>query len=215
LLFSAGVWASGAFTLGCNSSAAAPAPVLYGDASAGGPETPPATNGADVEAWLKTGAYLKWACEPAVHASRGPSPHGFDRVCSNDVVSPVAAQGDAGAWPQGAAEVKELYTSLTATVPGGYAVSVKTQAESAGGAGWYWYERLTEGSIEADGPGSSGPSQSICVACHTAAGSSAANTTSPGSRDFIYTPVPTNDVTPDASATDAPDAPITDANAND
>jgi hypothetical protein len=188
--------ACGSFVAACNSSSA-PAPIVYGDAAAGSAETPP-THGTDVEAWLKTGAYQKWHCEPAVHASRSPSPHGFDRVCSNDLVNPTASDEDAGAWPLGAAEVKELYTSLAPDGgPEGYAVSLKTAAdvvnEDAGGPGsnWYWYERLTDGTIEADGLGAPNtPANTICVACHVAAGSSAAYTPTPGGRDFIYTPVP-------------------------
>jgi len=188
--------AFGSLVVACNSSGS-PAAIVYGDAAAGNAETPP-THGADVEAWLKTGAYKAWHCEPAAHTSRSPSPHGFDRVCSNDLVNPTAANADAGAWPLGAAEVKELYTALQSdAAPEGYAVSLKTAAdvveEDAGGPGsnWYWYERLTDGTIEADGLGFPNTSaNSICVACHVAAGSNAAYTPTTGGRDFIYTPVP-------------------------
>jgi hypothetical protein len=163
-------------------------------ASTGNAETPP-EGAANVEAWLAGGDYKSWACEPAVHAARSPSPHGFNRICSNDVIASNAT-GTAD-WPVGAAAVKELYAAETDTTPVGYAVYLKTQADSAGGANWYWYERvpLTSAAphdaqgVVADGLGSSGPAQTICVACHGAAGSDAAHTPSPGGRDEVYTPV--------------------------
>ena len=151
----------------------------------GTPQTPP-TGAANVEAWIKTGAYKQWACETAIHASRNPSPHGFNRICSNEAIATTAA-GNAN-WPKGAAAVKELYASPTDTTPSGYAVYLKEQAESAGGANWYWYERQGT-SVVADGPGGSGPPNTICVDCHTGAGSNAAHTPSAGARDYVYTPV--------------------------
>jgi mono/diheme cytochrome c family protein len=151
---------------------------------------------AAVEAWLATGDYKKWSCEPAVHAARSPSPHGFNRICSNTLISTNAT--GTGAWPEGASAVKELYNAVTDTTPVGYAVYLKTEASSAAGANWYWYERVPltsaaphdSAGVVADGLGSSGPAQTICVACHGAAGSDAAHTPSTGGRDEVYTPVP-------------------------
>jgi len=185
--------ACGALSVGCDSPATTP-PIIYGDASAGSPETPP-TYGPDVEAWLEKGFYKSWHCEPAVHAARSPSPHGYDRVCSNDLVNPTAANPDGGPWPTGAAEVKELYVAILTDGggPAGYAVSLKTAPDVAGdaGANWYWYERQTDQSIEADGLGTpNSQANSICVSCHVAAGSQPSYTPSPGSRDLVYTPVP-------------------------
>lgn len=157
-------------------------------------QTPP-MGMANVEAWLATGAYKAWHCEPAIHASRAPSPHGFNHICSNDVIAnnPSAA----ATWPEGAAAVKELYTATTDTVPVGYAVYLKTSADSAGGDNWYWYERVPLDStaphdangVVADGMGATGPANTICVGCHSAAGSDMAHTPSTGSRDEVYTPV--------------------------
>jgi hypothetical protein len=179
--------------LGCPSTNTAPPPITYCDAAAGNAQTPP-TAGCDVEAWLATGAYKSWHCEPAVHAARSPSPHGFDRVCSNDLVNATATDADAGPWPTGAAEVKELYVAAVPDGgPAGYAVSLKVAPEVAGdaGASWYWYERETDQSIEADGLGiADTAANQICVSCHSAAGSAPMYTPSAGSRDFIYTPVP-------------------------
>ena len=167
------------------------------DASA---DTPP-MGGANVEAWLATGAYKAWASEPAIHASRTPSPHGFNRIYSNSLISLIAAT-DAGTsvWPVGAAAVKELYTSVTDTTPVGYAVYLKTADDTdAGGAAWYWYERVPltstaphdDAGVVADGLGTgTTPAYSICVNCHAAAGSNAMHTPSPGGHDEVYTPVP-------------------------
>jgi len=171
-----------------------------GDASseAGTSQTPP-MGGAAVEAWLAQGFYKSWNCESAVHASRSPSPHNFNRICSNDIIS--ASVAGTATWPEGAAAVKELYDTATDTTPVGYAVYLKTQPDSATGAGWYWYERVpltglqsaaphdaTTG-VVADGLGGSGTPLTICVGCHVAAGSDGPHTPSVGGRDFVYTPV--------------------------
>lgn len=152
---------------------------------AGTAQTPP-TGAAAVEAWLAQGLYKQWNCEAVVHAGRAPTPHGFNRICSNDALS----QGVTGTaeWASGAAAVKELYASASATTPIGYAVYLKQAATSAGGANWYWYERTPDG-VVADGAGASGAAKTVCVACHQAAGSDAAHTPTPGGRDQVYTPI--------------------------
>jgi hypothetical protein len=161
-----------------------------------GSQTPPMGH-AVLEAWLATGAYKTWTSEPAIHAQRSPSPHGFDRIYSNNVITANAT--GTGVWPAGAAAVKELYTATTDTTPVGYAVYLKTQADSAGGANWYWYERVPlsssvphdDGGVVADGLGTpdSGTPFTICVNCHGAAGSDGPHTPSPGGRDEVYTPL--------------------------
>ncbi len=148
-------------------------------------QTPP-MGAAAVDAWLADGAYKAWAAEPAVHASRDPSPHGFNRIFSNDLVAANAS--GAAPWPKGAAAVKELHDSASGTTPTGYAVYLKLESDSAAGANWYWYERIG-GSVVADGAGSSGPPKTICVGCHIGAGTDLAHTPTPGGRDQIYTPV--------------------------
>jgi hypothetical protein len=159
-------------------------------------QTPPTSGRVDVEQWLKDASYKTWTCEPAIHASRAPSPHGFNKICSNDLI--VNAATGTGTWPKGAAAVKEIYASLTATTPTGYAVYLKTNADSADGANWYWYERVPSDSdaphdpttgVVADGMGGAGTAKSICVGCHAAAGMDASHTPSTGGRDQVYTPV--------------------------
>ncbi len=163
--------------------------------SAGDPQTPPTSGRVAVESWLEARDYNAWTCEPTIHASRDPSPHGFNRICSNELISTNATA--ANAWPKGSAAVKELYASMTATTPIGYAVYVKTEDSSANGANWYWYERVpldheaphdSDGTV-ADGKGDSGPALTICVGCHAGAGSDLAHTPTPGGRDQVYTPV--------------------------
>jgi hypothetical protein len=183
-----------ALFLGCGSGSGAandPAPSTDsgapgdGETSPGTAQTPP-MGAANVVAWLATGQYKQWHCEPAVHASRGPSVHTpFDRVCSNDVLSAAAAAGSTAPWPEGASEVKEIYMAMTDSTPtGGYAVSLKTSNDSAGGANWYFYETF-DGTLFADGLGTP-----VCVGCHGLSGSSPAYTTTPDGHDFVFTPVP-------------------------
>lgn len=156
-----------------------------GGSDTGDAQTPPQGQQA-VDAWLAKGDYKSWACEPAVHEARSPSPHGFNRICSNDLLSSNAT--GTNDWPKGSASVKELYDSADASEPIGYAVYLKLQDDSAGGANWYWYED-TGSAIAADGLGDSGGAKTICVGCHIGAGSDAAHTPSPGARDLVYTPV--------------------------
>jgi hypothetical protein len=161
-----------------------------GDANAA-LQTPPQGAKA-VEAWLAKGDYKAWHCEDAVHASRSPSPHGFNRICSNDLIADNASAETV--WPKGAAAVKELYTSADADKPAGYSVYLKTADETDGGKNWYWYERLPAGdaepSVVADGLGDSGGAKNICVSCHVAAGTDAAHTPTRGGHDQVYTAVP-------------------------
>jgi hypothetical protein len=198
----------------CSSSSNSPSTSMSSDASVtmpGTPQTPP-TGGSNVEAWIAEGYYKQWNCESAVHASRSPSVHNFNRICSNDVIASNA--GSTAPWPEGAAAVKELYQAISDTTPVGYAVYLKTAADSASGANWYFYERVPTTGLQsaaphdtngvvADGFGTSGPPLTICVSCHGAAGSDAAHTPSPGGHDFVYTPVSLADVgLTDVSTTD-------------
>lgn len=130
--------------------------------NASDPQTPPTSGRTDIEQWLRDASYKTWKCELAVHAARDPSPHGFNRICSNDVIA--AAATGTSAWPKGAAAVKEIYASMTATEPVGYAVHLKTDADSAGGSNWYWYERVPADSIAPhDANGSSLMARAVTV----------------------------------------------------
>jgi hypothetical protein len=160
------------------------------DGQPGNAQTPPTTNGADVEAWLKKGDYKNWTCETAEHPQIKVSPHGYNRVCSNDLA--VGFTGDVDdERPVDTASVKELYDDSSKLV--GYAVGVKVKATSHGGDNWYWYERVPldsaaphdKNGVVADGLGSAGAAKSICVGCHTGAGSDAMHDVT-GSSDYVY-----------------------------
>ena len=68
----------------------------------------------------------------------------------------------AKAHPAGSAAVKEL---LDATGKlSGWAVAVKTAAETDGGKGWFWYEIL--GTAPGSSVVASGNGVPLCVGCH-------------------------------------------------
>jgi hypothetical protein len=174
-------------TLGLALSACGSSTGGAGGGGAGGgaavSQTPPQGETA-VKAWLAAGDYKSWHCEAAEHAARSPSPHGFNRICSNDALAAAAAP-----FPQGAAAVKELWDKAGGSIIG-YAVYQKLAADSAGGAAWYWYEDNPSlnppGGVVADGKGDTGNAKDVCVACHVAAGSDMAHV---GAGDFVYTQV--------------------------
>ena len=152
-------------------------------------QTPPQGREA-VEAWLAEGHYKSWHCQDMVQDPIPISPHGPNRICSNDLVSNHPADG--GEYPVGSAGVKELY-DVSGDNLVGYAVYLHTTAGTTGDT-WYWYERVPldspaphdENGVVADGLGSSGQAQTICVGCHSATGIDADH---PG-HDFVYTQVP-------------------------
>jgi hypothetical protein len=135
----------------------------------GGPV--PAAPGA-LNEWLQRRAYICWARESRVHPSAGP--HGGNvRVYLNRALDDSLRTS--GSHPSGSVAVKELYGSGTSTLTG-WAVGVKTQADSAGGRGWYWYEVFqptpgATGAIE-------GQNRAICSNCHS------------GGDDFVLVPYP-------------------------
>lgn len=121
-------------------------------------------------------------------------------LTANKVISNAMASDPTGTapWPKGAASVKEIYQDETDTAPVGYAAYVKTDANSANGANWYWYLRASvklayfpqdEDGVSADSQGGASVAKAICVSCHLWAGADAAHTPTPGSHDQVYTPV--------------------------
>jgi hypothetical protein len=156
---------------------------------AGGTAQLPPMGREAVEAWLMTRVYTMWHCEPMQHTARSPSPHGRNRICTNDALS---GHTGAGEYPVGAAAVKELYDDAGMNIVG-YAVA-RHVAPGTTGATWYWYERVPANhpaphdanGVVADGLGNAGPASTICVGCHAAAGSDAMHS----GHDFVYTRVP-------------------------
>jgi len=83
------------------------------------PEQPPTTSAADVSAWLAKGYYKQWKCEAApskkTDGDAAIHVHGTNRVCVNASLAAAASPGASGAWPQGVAAVKEIYSGDTIT----------------------------------------------------------------------------------------------------
>ena len=123
-------------------------------------EIPPTTAEA-LDTWLATRAYASWTCESAPHASRPPSGHATNRICSNRALS----THEAGEYPIGAASVKELFDDAGNVT--GHAVATKVAA--GGGESWYWYEKIGDRVIAA-GVGTSGTPKTVCTRCHLRAG---------------------------------------------
>jgi hypothetical protein len=176
-----------AASTGVEGSTGATATAADSTGGGGDAQTPPMTGFTDIEAWLADGHYMDWSCEAAAHAATiAVSPHGMQRICSNDLMS---AHAD-GEYPVGAAAVKELF--LDDGTLYGHAVSLHFEA-GTGGESWYWYEKVhadhpaphDANGVVADGVGSSGAAQTICVSCHSAAGADAEH---PG-HDFVYVQV--------------------------
>lgn len=122
--------------------------------------------------WLKDGNYKSWVSESEKHPSAGPHPQAVIAYL-NASLNESMAVGNAS-HPQGAAAVKELFDGSGEL--SGWAVSVKTQDDSAAGQGWYWYEILgisADSRVVADGNG-----VPLCFGCHT-----------PGN-DFVLIPYP-------------------------
>ncbi len=155
---------------GCpGKEAGCPSPSTPGDM-----QTPATGTAANIDAWIAKGDYKAWHCEAAPHTARSPSPHGDNRICSNDLLS---AHGT-GEYPVGAASVKELYDTANTKIMG-YTMARKMSA--GGGDTWYWYE--VNGGVVANGLGKAGTSAgSICVGCHSKAEMH-------GGHDFVYTQV--------------------------
>lgn len=118
-----------------------------------------ATDEASLHDFLKTDGYGAWAAESAVHDS---PIHGKVLVFANPTLDASLKAGNAS-HPMGSASVKELYDADGATLKG-WAVMIKTQADSDGGNGWYWYE--TTDLTSAANPTISGKGDATCTGCH-------------------------------------------------
>jgi hypothetical protein len=133
---------------------------------------PPPTEPAALLKWLQAGQYRQWPKESAPHRSMGP--HQALVVTYLNPVLDQSMAAKAAAHPKGSAAVKELLDSANKSM--GWAVTVKTSADSDGGKGWFWYETLgaaAGGSVTAQANG-----VSLCSGCHTRG------------RDFVLIPHP-------------------------
>ena len=136
------------------------------------------TNAEALHSYLKAGKYKEFpAQESASHASRGPhSTVGWPVKVFLDAKTDAALKAGEATLPAGASLVKEMYTE--AGVLQGWAVMVKTQVDSAGGQGWFWYESTNvNDSSDVVAAGNGVP---LCFGCHSIG------------HDFVLTDYPLN-----------------------
>jgi len=134
-------------------------------------ETPPA-DGSKLYSWLSDGNYKNWVRESEKHRSAGPHPSAVIAYLNSTLEQSLASESES--HPVGSAAVKELFNS--AGELNGWAVSIKTDADSQSGKGWFWYEILgTEPDSRVVANGNGVP---LCFGCHT-----------PG-KDFVLIPFP-------------------------
>jgi hypothetical protein len=126
------------------------------------PGPPVPTKPAALQAWLVAGHYKVWPHESRRHESTGPHP---EEVLT--FVSPAlhGTLSSGGPHAPGAAAVKELYKQGAHT---GWAVSVKVDADSNEGRGWYWYEVFS--TKPGAKPAYEGLGKELCRDCHTESG---------------------------------------------
>jgi hypothetical protein len=132
-------------------------------------QIPPMDSNDALLAWLGEGSYTEWNAESGIHQSTGP--HGGQvRTFLNDALYESYVQG-LTSHPEGAVAVKELWGNGDDII--GWAVEIKVQADSDGGNGWYWYEKINQS--EYGGQLGLG----LCTGCHGG-----------GGVDYVLTPWP-------------------------
>ncbi len=110
----------------------------------------PPLGGKALADWLEAGHYKKWQAESVVHGSAGPH-FGKVRAFLNPMLfDSMNSQGKQ--HPKGAVAVKELYGN--GDTVRGWAVAIKVEPESNGGANWYWYEIFDDSTVRAKKSGS-------------------------------------------------------------
>jgi hypothetical protein len=121
----------------------------------------PPTEGVALLKWLQAGSYRKWPKESAPHRSMGP--HKALVITYLNPTLDRSLESKAATHPKGSAAVKELLDEGGKLA--GWAVSVKSSAESESGKGWYWYEQFgttSSGSVVSQSHG-----EPLCSGCHT------------------------------------------------
>lgn len=129
-------------------------------------------NGDELFPWLQAGNYMAFQAESAQHASTGP--HGGKvRTFVNPILFDALTAGSTN-FPMGSSAVKELWG--TGAKLNGWAVFVKTQADSANGGGFYWYENYS--TTDNSNPVADGNGSVQCTGCHS------------NGTDYFLTPFP-------------------------
>jgi len=134
--------------------------VVAGFAQAQTSDVPP-TDSASLLKWLQAGSYKAWPKESAPHRSMGP--HQTLVVTHLNPPLDKSLTAKATSHPKGSAAVKELLDAGGKTT--GWAVSVKTSANSDGGKGWYWYEIL--GTTSSGRVVAKANDVPLCYGCHS------------------------------------------------
>ena len=126
--------------------------------------------------YLKSGAYQELeAQESAPHPSRGPhSKFGLPVRVFLDPTLDASLRAGNTEHPAGASAVKEMFNATG--VLEGWAVMVKTGAESNDGNGWFWYE--TTDVADRSNIVAAGNGVTLCYSCHA------------GGDDFVLTAYP-------------------------
>jgi hypothetical protein len=158
---------AGAFVLAAALAAVPPPCIPPARADAG--DVP--ASGQELFPYLQSGAYKTFAHESKAHRSQGP--HG-DVITYVNPILEGSLKAENAAHPAGAAAVKELVAKDGHLI--GWSVSVKTQAESDEGDGWYWYEVFS--TTDGSGPLADGNGVVLCTGCHASG------------RDFVRIPYP-------------------------
>ncbi len=130
----------------------------------------------DLFSYLQSRSYESFAAqESGQHPSFGPhTSFGLPvRVFLDPLIDASLAAGNTS-HPEGSSIVKEMYDGDGDLQ--GWAVMVKTQDDSAGGAGWFWYE-VTSTRSGSD-PVAAGNGVPLCQGCHFAG------------KDFVLTGYP-------------------------
>ena len=109
--------------------------------------------------WLQEGNYSEWAHDAVVHDSA--SPHKRVKIFLNDILAASMAAGNT-VHPNGAASVKETYTGDEHT---GWVVDIKTQDDSDGGKGWYWFKAEKTDTPDKITVAENG--YAMCTGCHS------------------------------------------------
>lgn len=133
------------------------------------------TQGVALFNWLKARRYKTYPAESKVHPAIA-----IHAAQARVFINPLLEQSlKAGKkiHPQGAALIKELYNADGKTLKG-WAVMVKTDVDSQGGKGWYWYEVLS--TTDSSRPVADGKGVTLCSGCHSQA----------AAVDFVLTPYP-------------------------
>jgi hypothetical protein len=126
--------------------------------------------------YLQAGSYKGLtAKESGRHPTRGPhTKFGWPVRVFLDPKLDASLKAGNTSHPAGSAAVKEMYDASGKLQ--GWAVMVKTSADSGGGKGWFWYEvtSTTDGST----PVATGNGVPLCFGCHFTG------------RDFVLTDYP-------------------------